>query len=468
MKGGKADFLCYCRVIFCGEKMAEEKSMECPFTWGMDHERVRESRDFDEQMPDEIDNEYPFTPLIDSIIHAYSSTIKNNFERAQKELNKMLELWNHLDKRILADDGISVEVLEHIIKSTQYHLYIKLNRPEEAKAVVQGLRDSFTFKSRQDLATIYGCKGISWSIFGLRAKNATLLSRTAVMINPSCSAWQYQLGKNLWSARREKAYELPTDEEIESFEKAYNLSENPYYGIRAALVFKEGKQYDKEYQILLQIYEMQPKHISIRLRLALCFLRKYDFTKTKDCLDYVEGKAPGNSIFLHYKGIYYEKMKKYKEAAVYYKKSADLDNFAADVQYASCELKINKNFKYVSHLKNVLEKYNSTYKKQKLLLQIGVSYYAIHRDIENAISYILDAVAKDFENVQLFKNFFDVRENKPYNILTFLDQTLLPAYIAIENKKLPEIQSNLNILKKIDWNWSRNWSTMGQSETGKK
>ncbi|KAJ8687076.1 hypothetical protein QAD02_022870 [Eretmocerus hayati] len=464
-------FFMYAGLQHFGSMKEDNKALECPFTWGLDQERVKMYKvGYDDDIPDEVNNEYPFTPLADSIMHVFSWTIQNDLSKAEDEMRHMLNIWNSLDRRMLEKDEISIEVVEHIMRSTQYHLYVKLGRMEEAEDIIQKLQDSFSFKSKKELATIYGCKSISWYQFGIREKHAALLARTAVMINPQCSAWQHQLGRTLCNTRRTKLHGPPTDEEVGSLLKAYELSNNPYYAIKAALALKENKRYDEENKILAQVYEMEPKHPSIRLRLALCFLGKWDFNKAKKCLDYVETKIPESPLLLHHRGLFYEKKKKYEEAAIWYKKSADLGSFIGNLQYAKCQLKIDVKFKYIEYLTNMVEKYNEEHKKQKLLLQIGVSFYSLRQNITKSVKYILDGFEKDTDNVQLFENFYDATKNAHCNILNLLDQTLLPKYVKSNNRKKMLMKENsLKILKKIHWDWSEDWwSSLDSAEVNNK
>ena len=105
-----------------------------------------------------------------------------------------------------------------------------------------------------------------------------------------------------------------------------------------------------------------------------------------------------------------------QKAAEYLKKASVPNNFAAEMQYGRCMLKVNKNFDYLKHLKNMSEKYNnqSAY-KQKILLCIGFYLFHENESFIIALQYLLYGIECNPQNYEMFQ----VNSRLVINILCF-------------------------------------------------
>lgn len=168
-----------------------------------------------------------------------------------------------------------------------------------------------------DRSTLNGCKSIAWSKykeageFGI--KNVIEFSQLSIKDNGNCDVWHFVLGKNLRRLRRmENFLTKPTKKEELAFQKAYQLSKEPTFGIYLAQMHKEKRDRNRALKIYKEIYNSKPESASINLRLALGFIRLGCLPLAKKCLDFAESRVPDDSMFLHYKGIYLENTKNFK------------------------------------------------------------------------------------------------------------------------------------------------------------
>ena len=139
--------------------------------------------------------------------------------------------------------------------------------------------------------------------------------------------WAYIKAKNLRKLRRDQSIiSKPTQEEMDLFQKAFFLSDSDnivYLLFTAQSLREQGKHEDS-----LQLYEaivdkLNEKNSSslnlIYLRAALGLMNaqkprnkfEYYFEKAKFCLDKIDENYQNDSMYLHYRGIYYLKTKDY-------------------------------------------------------------------------------------------------------------------------------------------------------------
>ena len=123
----------------------------------------------------------------------------------------------------------------------------------------------------------------------------------------------FLLAKNMRSKRRTASvFKIPEEEEIYHFTKAYELSKNPQFGLFVGQVLKESRDQHNALKIYKEIYEMNIESASIQTRLALAFTQMNLLEFANKCLDYVESVKPDDSMFLHYKGLFFMKKKEYE------------------------------------------------------------------------------------------------------------------------------------------------------------
>lgn len=212
-------------------------------------------------------------------------------------------------------EGISTAVVYCILQTTQYCTFMGLDRCVEADEVANKLKNIPLENNAINLSTLNGCKSVAWSVFHESGmEKAIQFAREAIKYYPDCPMWHFILGKNLRRFRRSQqaVSSYPSTEEIQAFVIAYNMTKNALFGIYVAQAYQENRDILISDKYLMDIYEMKSKNCKIQLRLALMFMRKKEFNKTKSCLDFVEKHIPDSSMFLHYKGMYYMKLNDYE------------------------------------------------------------------------------------------------------------------------------------------------------------
>lgn len=201
----------------------------------------------------------------------------------------------------------------HVLQATQCHIFWNLNRNERAKLVFEGIKPvSPTDKIGR--STINACRSMGWSKYHLLGtEEAVDFIRKAISDNPECDLWYFILGKNLRRIRRDSSVgSIPDKEEADAFLKAYQKSKNVVYGIFVAQMYREQRSNPKAVKMYEEIYRSKPKSHAIYLRLALGFLQLMKFPLAKMCLDEVAVKCPDDVMYLHYRGKYHMKTKKFK------------------------------------------------------------------------------------------------------------------------------------------------------------
>lgn len=208
---------------------------------------------------------------------------------------------------------ISSSVAEYVYRATSCFVYKKFNMIKEFNEAFAKVKD-VNFSSLKDKSTIDACRSIAWSKYHqIGTKNAEKFIRQALDNNPKCDLYCFILAKNLRRQRRNNCIDSkPGAEEVDNFTKAYKLSKNQVYELFVAQMHREAGEMNKSKKIYEKIFYSDSKSNTVLLRLALGFIRLREFRKAEVCLDQVKGKNPNQSMYLHYRGIYLMKQKRFK------------------------------------------------------------------------------------------------------------------------------------------------------------
>lgn len=208
--------------------------------------------------------------------------------------------------------------MRHVLEATKYFAFLDLNMKIEADEIYKNI-EFFEL----ELGTLSGLKSVFWSKFHRFGREKSVdFARKALTEAPDCDAWHFILGKNLRRIRRDTSFGCKaTQEEVDAFQKAYNISKNIVYGLFVAQAYREENQNNysrsqkaiKLYQELYQTVSAQENpNIVILSRLALGFLRLQNLKLAEECLNKVEAQDPQDLMFLHYKGILCMKKKNHR------------------------------------------------------------------------------------------------------------------------------------------------------------
>lgn len=211
------------------------------------------------------------------------------------------------------DPQISIDAVHHVVKAIQCHVFWKFDKKDKAKQIFKEIKDLKSM-NKIEKSTISACRGICWSVYHTLGKEeAVEYMQKAIKDNPDCDLWYFILGKNLRRIRRDCSVgSTPTDEEVDAFLKAYEKSNNVVYGIFLAQMYREDRQNEKALRMYEKIFYSRPTGHSVYLRLALGFMQLRKLPLAKMCLDKVAVEHPDDSMYLHYQGIYYMKLKNWQ------------------------------------------------------------------------------------------------------------------------------------------------------------
>ncbi|XP_051161318.1 uncharacterized protein LOC127281589 [Leptopilina boulardi] len=420
------------------QKLMEElKKIQCPFTtWELDEiknviisqgEATHDDEDF-----------IPLLKWIRSLVEVYEFVQKKTLKDAKESLKFAEEIWNSVKEK--HEKNVSIQVLKNIYKGTKCFLLMEEEEFNEIDKILKTLNKNVDYdKNEIDRSTLNGCKGVAWSKFkdaGDMGTNKALdFIDLAIKDNSNCDVWHFMSGKNLRRQRRNKYFfSEPTEKEIFELKKAYELSEDPTYGIYLGQMYKEVGKKNEALKIYKKIHETKPESANINLRLALGFIRTRNLQSAKECLDFAEKKVPDDSMFLHYKGIFLETLKEYRKAADYFKKASTGHNYAAECSYLKCKAKFGETDDFVNYIKKMLITYeNYESRTLDLTLQLAASYYLCNHDIPNAAKYYLEALEKS-PNSKEFKRH-----------ACFLLSGQIEVYRYLKTDFLSKALSNLNL-----------------------
>lgn len=434
------------------------KKVECPFTWDLDkiNEVIinhNEARTHDDEN---------FVPLLQwgrSLIEVYEYVLKKSLSEAKDSLKSAEEVWDSVKTKHNKD--VSIKVLENFYKGTKCFLLFEENKFDEIEKILGSLNEGIDYKKNSmDRSTLNGCKGIAWSMYkdsgDQGIKKVVDYIDSAIQDNPNCDVWHFLRGKNLRRQRRYKEFFAePSKEEELALKKAYELSKEPTFGIYLAQLYKETRNKANALKIYKEIYDSKPESANINLRLALGFIRLWNLPLAKKCLDFAEEKVPKDSMFLHYKGIYFEKSKNFRMAAEYFKKASTGHNYAAEFSLLKCQIKLGETQEFVEHLKEMLITYkNYENRVLDLTLQLAASYEYCNKDISSAANCYLEAFEK-FPDDKKFERHECIFRGYSKNVYNILKTEFLPK--AFSSSKLDsEALKTCNKLQEICNNYYKN------------
>ena len=214
-----------------------------------------------------------------------------------------------------------MNTIMHVLNSTKCHVYWKIDH----KSLGRELFIKIKPLPAGDLSvrsTLNGLRSICWSKYHrVGTEEAIEFIKKALEDDPNCDLWHFILGKNLRRIRRDSSVgSLPSPEETNSFYKAYKNSKNALYGIYVAQMLREKRQNDQAAQMYLEIYKSNPKSDSIYLRLALGFIQLFQLNEALMCLEHIAATCSNDCTYMHYKGMYLMKKKRFNVRAYEEKK----------------------------------------------------------------------------------------------------------------------------------------------------
>lgn len=218
---------------------------------------------------------------------------------------------------------ISMDVIEHILKSTMCFVYLKLGEKKNLIKTFEEVKHLELHFDAKKSSTLLGCKGISWHKFERKKEGkAEIFFRQAIKDNPNCHFWYFYLGEKLRDIRRDlKITTTPGNEEVECFEKTYQMNQNIQYATWIAQMYRENRNFSKAEEIYEHVFETILKKettASILLRLALGFIQLKQFKKAKACLDRVKKSTSRRSMYNHYMAIYNLKQNRHQVSILYF------------------------------------------------------------------------------------------------------------------------------------------------------
>ncbi|XP_016841123.1 uncharacterized protein LOC100679734 isoform X1 [Nasonia vitripennis] len=402
------------------------QTLEYPFTWDMD--------DIDNDAvlatgykPHDEEEFIPLLKLMRIVMLVFVQTKKN------EDPDSILENLEKCDDVVVAikeqaDPNISIEAVMHVLQAMQCHVFWTLNRRNRAKVIFEEIK-SVSATDKIARSTINACRSIGWSKYHLLGtEEAVDFSRKAIADNPECDLCYFILGKNLRRIRRDMSVgSIPNKEEADAFIEAYEKSKNVVYGIFVAQMYREQRSIMKAIKMYEEIYRSKPKSYAVYLRLALGFLQLMKLPLAKMCLDEVAVQCPDDVMYLHYRGKYHMKTKKFREAIYYLKKAADRNNCPAAKDYLRCMLKVNPLFNATEYLLTLVERYKDLPEKQIQGLVLETAYsYLTKGQMEKSLKHFLHSIEIDPKSQTLTEFYSLFRPGQSQNVYKMLAQEVFP------------------------------------------
>lgn len=459
--------------IGCTETCLDNSELSCPFTWDIEkclkNMKILECRD-----PTIYD--LPDIPFLSFITHLVCSIECLLVKKNLNEATKMLATCEMLLKNIRADYDDIIRSLEHIFYATKYYILLRIEGPDAN--TVKYIRNKIVPVSNLnnfEHGPLFGLKGYTLALYMKYDINGAIeCAKRAIQCNPRYAVWYFVLAYALRKERRTNTYyQSASDLEYNNFKSAYELSKCTYYRIYYVQSlyerwsFSHGMDwYTNREQILnlLKIYRdilsSGQQNLIVMLKIVLGLLRisrqayrfqDYDAAKphiilAHQILDKVDIIYPENSTAYHYRGCLWQLVRLDEKASECYRRAADLGNTIAIFSYALILMyTIHKDRgMMIEHLLGYLESVEGTLHEQKMLLYIGIGYFATY-DIKTAVEYILKAIQLDPENKNLINN-FQMSWFRQKSIYDFVANTLLP---LLKKRIIDEnLKENLENLKK--------------------
>ncbi|CAB0030423.1 unnamed protein product [Trichogramma brassicae] len=406
--------------------------MECPFTWELDELVLNFCKNERTITNDEIS---PVMCFIDMITFAYIRFMQGKIVVAKELIEQINDLWGKIYESVSEQKVYSFDVLMHIKDATAYYIYSMIGLKEKAKEMESKIKDANDLKSDIEKGTKVGSRAIASGLFYEKSVDTCIeLAKQASSYSPNCALWHYFTAKCLRIKRRYNNFSaMVSEEEKKEFLKCYELSQSLDYRICIARMYKESKNWKKCSEIFNEIYMQKPTRQKDRLILALSFINSKDFSKAKDCLDYIESTVPPekrSKTYYHYLAKYYEANEDYPKAKEnYIIATCKADNFPADIDYLNLIRKtsdVKKNYDVIKHLKSMIKKYKDKESfVLRMYLDLATTYLFQNKNLKLAADYFLMAIKMDPCDPQLENFQLPWKDKTKYNIFELISKATL-------------------------------------------
>ncbi|KAI5700603.1 hypothetical protein M8J76_002030 [Diaphorina citri] len=343
----------------------------------------------------------------------------------------MKQAWEAIEKSqaTLDDKNIKDSFFESI-KSSLYHVLLAMKGrfyfEEEDYVNAQKLADKIkTQKSMNNIekAGLLGIKASIFNEFGTECSNAILDDiRQAVELNPDEAEWTFMLGKTLRRVRKMEAFfDIPQQEELLCFEKAYNKKKCSGFSLFCALSYKEfaWKLFQK-FNKTPNMEKLEPKIKGLNEKAHDLFMEALSYGDlTAQALAKVSrglsdlpypfkqvGKAkelalkavemnPTNPMTLHTLAMFYERHElDYEKALEFNEKALEHGSYGSGMDIIKINLKINPDYDPLPILTELKEKYLGDAHQYETALQEGFYYLIAKQDLDQALDILMNIINK--------------------------------------------------------------------------
>ncbi|XP_051173313.1 uncharacterized protein LOC127289423 [Leptopilina boulardi] len=411
------------------------RKLQCPFTWDLslfNYEKLYKDTDLS---IDYYLKELKFAGLL---MQLYKSIVKEDVDD-----DKIDEKFKKCENLVLQFKNLKKEVAKNILNGTKAHYLMIKGRISEVNEILININ---SVDDEKYLSILNELKAAIWTTsndYTYTANIAIEFAKNSLQYDSNNAKSHYFLGKNLRKLRRlVSIFDVPSEEEVEHFLKAYDLEKNFEFGIFLGQCYKENRNKEKALEILIELNDNNIQEPFLRLRLALYFMQHKDLKRCKSCLDYAETIIKDDSMYLHYRGLYFMRKENYKKAEECLKKSGEQYNYAADLGYAKCVRKMGKRFDFPAYFLNLINKYEDMeiHRQKEVLLHVAFSHFKIRRDIRESIKYFLQSFQIESKIYDLEK-YHDPITEETINVYRFLNDNLFPKVKEYKENKtiiLPE------------------------------
>ncbi|XP_014235775.1 uncharacterized protein LOC106658377 [Trichogramma pretiosum] len=409
-------------------------TMECPFTWQLDLQKVCDFCEEDKTLADYT--EAPISCYIQMVTFAYIRYMQGRIVAAEELIEQINDLWERIYESVSEQKVYSIDVLMHIKDATAYHIYSMIGKKEKAKEMEMKIKDANNFKSDIEKGTIVGCQALATKLLDEKKQIPDIslkLAKLASSYVPNCALWHYVIAECLRMQRRFHNFSANiSEEETNEYLKCYELSESDHFYMCVARLYRESNNWEKCSDMYNSLYLKEPTSLRTRLSLVLFFLSSKDFVKAKDCLDYIEKILPpkkSNKTYYHYLARYYEKTRNYPKAKENYLKAIGTNNFPADMDYLIL-IRNTSNSKYdyevIKHLKSMLNRYKDNKSLTvHIMLTLAITYLFKNKNLKLAADYFLKAIQTNPHDPQLENFQTRFRDVDRYNIFELISSKIL-------------------------------------------
>ncbi|KAJ8681778.1 hypothetical protein QAD02_017570 [Eretmocerus hayati] len=443
--------------------MEKLKSVQCPFTWFSEDATPRHTLKFKSFNGE---HRLPLMELMRNLMQRYVDSISGSTLEEGEEILCATPDAIECDRYLTAlessdadEQNFSHDVIRHIVHSTYAFIVLKAGMIAELEETLPKI-ENVNISNEKGKSTLLGCKAICYLICAQANEQddhhlveAKKLIREAIDSKPQCHLWYFVLGNILRNQRRAFSYEDTDYEELRSFQKANLMSVCPTYRRYRDKAHEERKVAEEDAFKISEDLCQEPTSGIMPLRLAAIYIFSEKMDKAREYLERVSDSAEAKtSMFLHYKGLYFFRLRQYQEAARFLEDAAKQGCLAADYKYIECKLKIDENFKHEvsGYLLRMVEKYCHFPEKQnqRILLDVAISYWKNDENMEEALKYFLRALNLG-PRPRIFKSFESHKigvKLQGRNIFQVVSREFLPH--IYERYDSPEILAMANTLEK--------------------